>query len=154
MFDLVEWRKGAHNEPMRKPLTLLAFALAVLMVPPLGAQESESAPAGVSAAFVEVQGLGSMHVQVASRRLSIVFVDAEGKPVAPPVQRVVAHVRVVGGKSADLHLMMTTGDDGLYMTNPRVLPAPQRYNVRLVLYPGTGEEGAISLPEIQLEGGH
>jgi len=96
----------------------------------------------------DVGGQFALNVRLVDRHMQLIFVDLDGNVMECPFPRVVVHVERRGLKRADMHLSMQPKPGEAFVTHPRVIPPPNRYTLRIYLYPHQDDDlGRVMIPD-------
>ncbi|MFA5257208.1 MAG: hypothetical protein WC360_03580 [Opitutales bacterium] len=99
--------------------------------------------------MIDVQGEMTLNVRLVDRRLQLIFVDDKGLVTECPFSRVIVHLRRTGIDVPEMHLTMRPVSGLGFVTHPRIIPPPDSYKVRILLYPSEKDDaGRIFLPEM------
>ncbi len=83
---------------------------------------------------------GTMNLRVVDNRFHAYFVDEERLLVEPPYLRVVLFTEEMRRVDRRDRLVLEPGPGGVYMTNPRIIPPPHDFWLRMVLVKSEDQE--------------
>lgn len=99
--------------------------------------------------MIDVQGRITLNVRLVDRRMQLVFIDGKGLVTECPFRRVIVHVQRMGMNTPEIHLTMRPVPGKGFLTHPRIIPPPDSYKVRILLYPREEDDaGRVALPQM------
>lgn len=128
-------------------LIAILFCLFMVSAAPCLAQTVGQPMPDAKGMTLEIEGRVRLNISLVERRMQLVFMDTAGKVIESPFRRVIVHVDRSGTDSGAMHLLFRPVLGNPVLRHERVIPPPDRYRLRIVLYPlADDDRGMFALP--------